>query len=249
MTDSEQPKYTNKLDSTDALTNRDLSDKRTAEVVFIEALRAGQQEAWARLVDEYTPRLYNYLKAQLPTAEAIDDVLSEIFLGVVQAIHTIDPNIALSTLLDAIAYRKVADYWRRQASTVEEPKPERTPLDGIEELSERDQLLLHLRYTLGRSMAEIAASLGMSQQEAEQAVFLARRTLMKRLEQGETTTTQSSATAQPRPLFSVLQLLYTQQQKCLTLNMRKEAEIFQRALHFLRQLIDFHPIYKVTSSR
>lgn len=249
MTDSEQPKPTNKLDSTDALTNRNLSDERTAEVAFIEALRAGQQAAWARLVDEYTPRLYNYLKGQLPTAEAIDDVLSEIFLGVVQAIHTIDPNIALSTLLDAIAYRKVADYWRRQASTVEEPKPERIPLGGIEELSERDQLLLHLRYTLGRSMAEIAASLGMSQQEAEQAVFLARRTLMKRLEQGETTTTQSSATAQPRPLFSVLQLLYTQQQKCLTLNMRKEAEIFQRALHFLRQLIDFHPIYKVTPSR
>lgn len=248
MSDSEQQKQTNKLDPTDAATNSRLPDEWTADVAFIAALQAGHAEAWARLVDEQTPRLYNYLKAQLPTADAVDDVLSEVWLGVVKAIHTIDPNIPLATLLDAVAYRKVADYLRRQASMVEAAKPERLSLDGIEELSEREQLLLHLRYTVGCSMAELAASLGLSEQEAAQALRNARHMLVAKWEEAKTLDPHSQATPQPRPLFSILRMLYTQQQKCLSLNMYKEAEIFQRALHFLQQLIDFHPIREVTSS-
>ena len=64
---------------------------------FLKRLQDGDQEAWSLLVDEWSPRLYNYLVYNTRTAEDAQDVLSETMMGLIQSIRTFDGNVALKT--------------------------------------------------------------------------------------------------------------------------------------------------------
>lgn len=84
--------------------------------------------------------------------------------------------MTLATFIYAIAYRKVADYWRRSQQTVElseslsvgGPNSMRIELaEALEELPELAQQVLLLRYHVGLSVAEIAEILGRSYKATE----------------------------------------------------------------------------------
>ncbi|MCB0187162.1 MAG: hypothetical protein KDE31_23000, partial [Caldilineaceae bacterium] len=81
---------------------------------FVAALQAGDPEAWEKFANHYSAKLRQYLLYRLPTAESIDDVLNEIFIGIARAIRQFANDVTLSTFVYSIAHRKVADYWRRQ---------------------------------------------------------------------------------------------------------------------------------------
>ena len=80
---------------------------------YLRRLQQGDEVAWVQFVDEWSPRLYSYVKYNLRGADDTEDVLSEILVAVVQAVRTFDGNVTLATFIYSIAYRKVADYWRR----------------------------------------------------------------------------------------------------------------------------------------
>jgi DNA-directed RNA polymerase specialized sigma24 family protein len=143
---------------------------------FLQRLQAGDQLAWSTLVDEWSPRLYNYLLYNTRNQDDAQDVLSETMMGLVQSIRSFDGNVALSTFIYSIAYRKVADYWRRSQQTVELPAslsvagPTIAGLElaeALDELPELAQQVLLLRYHAGLSVAEIAEILGRSYKATE----------------------------------------------------------------------------------
>lgn len=146
------------------------------DLVFLQKLQSGDETAWSTLVDEWSPRLYNYLVYNTRNADDAQDVLSETLMGLVQSIGTFDGNVSLATFIYSIAYRKVADYWRRSQQTVElseslsvgGPNSMRIELaEALEELPELAQQVLLLRYHVGLSVAEIAEILGRSYKATE----------------------------------------------------------------------------------
>lgn len=146
------------------------------DALFLQRLQAGDQLAWSTLVEEWGPRLYNYLVYNTRCEEDAQDVLSETLMGLVQSIRSFDGNVTLATFIYSIAYRKVADYWRRSPQTVELPASLSVAgpsLAGIElaealdELPELAQQVLLLRYHVGLSVAEIADILGRSYKATE----------------------------------------------------------------------------------
>lgn len=146
------------------------------DLAFLHKLQSGDETAWSTLVDEWSPRLYNYLVYNTRNADDAQDVLSETLMGLVQSIGTFDGNVSLATFIYSIAYRKVADYWRRSQQTVElseslsvgGPNSMRIELaEALEELPELAQQVLLLRYHVGLSVAEIAEILGRSYKATE----------------------------------------------------------------------------------
>lgn len=146
------------------------------DAAFLQKLQAGDQLAWSTLVEEWGPRLYNYLVYNTRSEDDAQDVLSETMMGLVQSIRTFDGNVTLATFIYSIAYRKVADYWRRSQQTVELPAslsvagPSLTRIElaeALDELPELAQQVLLLRYHVGLSVAEIAEILGRSYKATE----------------------------------------------------------------------------------
>lgn len=154
------------------------------DTAFLQRLQEGDQEAWAALVEEWSPRLYNYLMYNTRSEEDAQDVLSETLLGLVQSIRTFDGNVTLTTFIYSIAYRKVADYWRRSKETYELPGWLSTAgptsmrielVEALAELPEQAQQALLLRYHVGLSVAEIAEVLGRSYKATESLLSRVRR--------------------------------------------------------------------------
>jgi len=146
------------------------------DLEFLHQLQAGDAQAWGKLMDQWSPRLYNYMVYNTRTEEDAQDVLSETWLGLVQSIKKFDGNVNLSTFIYSIACRKVADYWRRSKQTVELPAwlsteaPSSMRLElqeALDELPEQAQQALLLRYHVGLSVAEIAEVLGRSYKATE----------------------------------------------------------------------------------
>ena len=139
-------------------------------------MQAGEEQAWEEFMDEWNKKLYSYMLYNLPTEDDAKDVLSETMTGFVRAIKNFDGNVNLSTFIYSIAYRKVADFWRRSKPTV--ILPESLSIAGpttmgveLEEalatLSDVAQHALLLRYQAGLSVAEVAEVLGRSYKATE----------------------------------------------------------------------------------
>lgn len=151
---------------------------------FLCRLQKGDEAAWEKFVAEWTPRLYSYLSYNLRNSEETDDVLSETMLAVVQAVRTFDGKATLATFVYSIAYRKVADYWRRLRVTHELDESITAPdtsfnnievYEALAELPEQSQQALLLRYYVGLSVAEIAEVLGRSYKATESLLSRVRR--------------------------------------------------------------------------
>jgi RNA polymerase sigma-70 factor (ECF subfamily) len=143
---------------------------------FLLRLQEGNAQAWEQFMDEWNVKLYNYMLYNTPTEDDAQDVLSETLIGFVQSIKNFDGNVNLSTFIYSIAYRKVADYWRRSKPTVELSEslsvagPTSLGLEVQEALAELPELAQHallLRYHAGLSVAEIAEVLGRSYKATE----------------------------------------------------------------------------------
>lgn len=149
--------------------------ERADYVAYLRRLQIGDNAAWELFVTEWSPYLYNYVRANLRGADEVEDVLSDILLGVVEGIRSFDGNAALSTFVYSIAYRKVVDYWRRTRVTAELPEELSTadPTRSFEiyevlaELPEQARHALILRYYVGLSVSEVAVVLGRSYKATE----------------------------------------------------------------------------------
>ena len=144
-------------------------------VAYLRRLQTGDNAAWELFVAEWSPYLYNYVRANLRGEGEVEDVLGEILLGVVEGIRNFDGKAALSTFVYSIAYRKVVDYWRRTRIMIELPEELSTTdstlsfdiYEVLAELPEQVQQALILRYYVGLSVSEVAVVLDRSYKATE----------------------------------------------------------------------------------
>lgn len=149
--------------------------ERADYLAYLQRLQIGDNAAWELFLNEWSPYLYNYVRTNLRGADEVEDVLSNILLGVVEGIRSFDGNAALSTFVYSIAYRKVVDYWRQRRITIELPE-ELSAADSTDsfeiyevlaELPEPVQQALILRYYVGLSVSEVAIVLDRSYKATE----------------------------------------------------------------------------------
>lgn len=158
-------------------------------------------EQSTELYEHYAPMVLNYLLKRLESREDAEDVLLEVFIAVLEkrsALH-LDEH-SLRALILAIARNKVVDHYRRsrrypqvslvdlseQIYELEEHQPERIMLrqeeyqqlqKHIQNLSELQQEILHLRFGEGLRCAEIAQVVSRSENAVRALLYRALKML------------------------------------------------------------------------
>ncbi len=168
------------------------SENSGSDLNYLRQLQNGDQQAWATFHTEWTPRLYNYLRKNVPV-EDIEDVISEVMTSLVRSIKNFDGKVKMSTFVYTITNRRVADFWRKKGraktvelspsmATVTTPGPSSDRLEFEEVLKrlklEERQILL-MRYQEGLSVQDVADSLGTSYKAAESRLSRARKNFEK----------------------------------------------------------------------
>jgi RNA polymerase sigma-70 factor (ECF subfamily) len=171
------------------------SSLEMAEAALLRRLQAGEEAAWVQMTHEFGPRLYAYLRHNLPNSADAEDALSETLLAAVRSLPNFDGRVSLSAFLYSLAYRKMADFWRRrqdtaplfetvvsgESSAAQQAEFEEL-LNGLPEISR--QVLL-LRYQVGLSVSEIAEVIDRSYKGTESLLSRARSQLRAALERAE----------------------------------------------------------------
>jgi RNA polymerase sigma-70 factor, ECF subfamily len=103
--------------------------KEPAEGISTALLQAGDRREFARLVEQYSPRLYRLIFRMLNNPQDAEDALQETFLKVFRHISSFDGRSALSTWLYRIASNEALMVLRRK-------KPESISLDEPQENEE-----------------------------------------------------------------------------------------------------------------
>ena len=85
------------------------------DVELVDALRRGQGDAIARLVERYSPRLFSYLSRLLDDATQAEDVLQEVWLRVMERLDSYDRNQPFVVWLFAVARHRAIDLLRERS--------------------------------------------------------------------------------------------------------------------------------------
>lgn len=217
-------------------------DNFSEDTAFVAALQAGDPEAWEKFANRYSTKLRQYLSYRLPTAESIDDVLSEIFIGTVRTIGQFANDVSLSTFVYSITHRKIADYWRRQTTTVALADVTITEThELLSRLPEVMQNALLLRYYVGLSIVEIAQILGRSFKATESLLSRARQQFLH-ISAVAPESMNFAPNVEHDPLGAkavfgaAYPLLLLQKQLNQQNGMSEEAKIFERAQQQVEQL-------------
>lgn len=92
------------------------------EAIPLEALRAGDRESFARLVEAYSPRIYRLALSMLDDEQEAEDVLQETFLNAYRALPDFEGRSSLGTWLHRIAANQALMRLRR-------PRPHTVPVE------------------------------------------------------------------------------------------------------------------------
>lgn len=163
--------------------------------------RPAQPVSMEAVYEEYFPVVYNYVYYKLLNREHSEDVVSQVFLKVVQNLHRYDPALAsMRTWLIRITDRTLIDFYRRQKITLsfndeenglentlyvhfdEEYErilsPERRMVfEALRSLPERDRMFIYYRYYLGITNREIALRMQMNENTVAAIMARARKKL------------------------------------------------------------------------
>ncbi|MCE7989378.1 MAG: sigma-70 family RNA polymerase sigma factor [Caldilinea sp. CFX5] len=112
-------------------------------------LSAGEPTAWARLLDEWSPRLYYYITANGVGEAEAQSLLLSIFSTVAQQVVGTQPVANLTVLIFATAYPLMVRYCHQQ--TTAQRRPAFVPTAA----ATADPQALHLRQTLQQFSPEV----------------------------------------------------------------------------------------------
>jgi RNA polymerase sigma factor (sigma-70 family) len=96
-----------------------MGDIHQGDKELLEAIRRGDAEAWARLVDEYQGRLLRFTMTRVPQRADAEDIVQETFTAFVKIVGTLQIQTSLETYLFSILRNEIANRFRtRWARTV-----------------------------------------------------------------------------------------------------------------------------------
>jgi len=163
-----------------------------SEAELLRRLQVGDQQAWAVFVQTMTPRLLNYLRHNLPTLQDAEDVLSETLLAAVHSLPSFDGKASLATFIFSLAYRKIADFYRKRQDVVELMDQHSSSgvtsksvefEEVVDQLPETAKQVLLLRYYVGLNVGEIAQVIDRSYKGTESLLSRARQQLRDALDE------------------------------------------------------------------
>ena len=162
---------------------------------------AGDQRAYAELLQETTRLLRPFLAKRLRQAGEIDDLLQEILISIHKARHTYDGFRPYTPWMYAIARFRLQDHLRAHYSDqllhavdleeVQDFLPENVTETAIsyesisgevERLPEKQATILKLMHQEGYTAKEVAEKLGMNESAVKVAAHRAYKILRKKLE-------------------------------------------------------------------
>ena len=147
--------------------------EQTREARLIEAVRGGDEEAFAELYALFAPMVHAILLARVPFAE-VDDLVQDVFLTAYRRISTLRDERAFGGWLAMIARNRAMDFYRQRRETEElhesfalrsrsEADAEAAKvLQVIRELPEAYRETLIMRLVEGMTGPEIAARTGLT---------------------------------------------------------------------------------------
>jgi len=164
-------------------------------------LRKREPEAWARLYEEYMPRIYRYIALRVRNQSEAEDLTEQVFLKALEAGPSFRWRGApISSWLFRIARNQVIDFWRTDKTgrtvTLDESliddiaNPERTAernedirqvIREMGQLTQAQREVIELRFAAELSTAEVARVLGKSQGAVKVMQHSALAALRKRL--------------------------------------------------------------------
>ncbi|MBI3363080.1 MAG: sigma-70 family RNA polymerase sigma factor [Chloroflexi bacterium] len=140
------------------------------ETIWIKRARAGDQEAFARLIETYQTPIYNLTYRMLGDAAEADDAAQEAFLRAYTRLSTYDSRRSFKTWLFSIASHYCIDLLRRRRLTwlsLDEPLPSiyvaalAEPNPGPEEQTVRGEQTALIQRHLARLSLEDRAAIVM----------------------------------------------------------------------------------------
>jgi len=177
---------------------------------WLKRARAGDEEAFARLVETYQTAIYNLCYRMLGEPNEAEDAAQEAFLRAYSQLTTYDPTRSFKTWLFSIASHYCIDRLRRRRVTwvgiddeplqthpaLREPNPgpeqvvqqrERDAIiqTALAELAPRDRTAIVMRYWYGFSYEEIAEVTGTTTGAVKSRLHRARVALGERLKTTE----------------------------------------------------------------
>jgi RNA polymerase sigma factor (sigma-70 family) len=159
---------------------------------------------FAALFQEYYPRVYNYLRYRLNSAEDVEDLISQVFEKAFAHRAQYDPDKgAFSTWLFSIAHNELANFYRsreRRAKweadgelpddMVLEGSPETQVIQqesivqlwqGLQQLNERDQEVISLKFGSRLSNRDIGQIMDLKEKTVSVVLWRAMRRLEDQL--------------------------------------------------------------------
>lgn len=162
---------------------------------------AGDQRAYATLLQETSRLLRPFLARRLSFENEVDDLIQEILLSIHKARHTYDGNRPYKPWAYAIAKFRLTDFLRAHYSDqlrhaidfdeLEESLPENVTesefsyesISGeVNKLPEKQAEILRLMHQEGHTAREVADKLGMNESAVKVAAHRAYKVLRKKLE-------------------------------------------------------------------
>jgi RNA polymerase sigma-70 factor (ECF subfamily) len=166
----------------------DLSDKAKNDLILVDKARAGNEQAYATLLNRYRDSIYFMMLKMVNNATDADDLTIEAFGKAFRSLDSYTPNYAFSTWLFKIATNNCIDFIRKKQSSPsiidhpdeeeaemitqniqsETPDPEESMInrqkiaalrDVVEQLKPRYKKLIDLRYFREYSYEEISEEL------------------------------------------------------------------------------------------
>ena len=177
------------------------------EAQLVERARRGEAEAFRRLVERHSPRLFRLAFRITGDEQAAEDAVQEALLRAYRALPRFDARSQFGTWLHRIAVNAALELARKgrhhaheegvagmdEAAPLPSPEPgpdrraeglevERAVRSALGELSPMERTAFVLRHFEDRSIAEICGVLGIGQSAGKQAIFRAVKKLRKVLE-------------------------------------------------------------------
>ncbi|MGC8780162.1 MAG: RNA polymerase sigma factor [Anaerolineae bacterium] len=84
------------------------------ETALIQALKAGDEAAYVRMIERYSPTIYNLALRMMGNREEAEEVLQETFLSAFRAVNRFEGRSQLGTWLYRIAYNAAMMRLRRR---------------------------------------------------------------------------------------------------------------------------------------
>ena len=111
----------------------------------VKAAQTGNRDALSALYEHYFPKVYRYVAARLPASEDAEDVTTEVFLRVIDNLHTFTfRGLPFGAWLFRIARNELVSFVRRQK--VRGNTAELT--ESIPDLSANHELEIETRLTI-----------------------------------------------------------------------------------------------------